>query len=48
MTWGLSLAGGMGVVLGLLGGLVGCPWWRSVVVTLYAVVFHVQGALPPL
>ena len=26
MAWGLSLASGVGVVLGLV-GLVGCPWW---------------------
>ena len=26
VVWGLSLVGGVGVVLGLVGP-VGCPWW---------------------
>ena len=33
MAWGLSLAGVVGVVLGLVGP-VGCPWWGSVVVVI--------------
>ena len=47
MAWGLSLAGGVGVVLGLVGP-VGCLWWVYVDVTFYTAVFRVRGALPPL
>ena len=43
----MSLASGVGVVLGLVGSM-GRPWWGSVVVDFYMVVFRVRGALPPL
>ena len=36
--WELSFAGGVGVVL----GLVGCPQWGLVLVTLYVTVFRVR------
>jgi hypothetical protein len=47
LSWGLSLASGVGVVLGLVGP-VGCPWWGLVVVTLYVAVFHLWGTHLPL
>jgi len=48
VAWGLSLAGGLGVVLGLvgLGGL--CPWWGCVGVTFYVTGFVCEGPHLPL
>lgn len=46
VVWGLSLAGGVGVVLGP-GGPVGCPWWWSVVGFFNVTVLRARGA-PPL
>ena len=43
----MSLASGVGMVLGLVGPM-GRPWWGSVVVDFYMAVFRIRGALPPL
>ena len=44
VVWRLSSVGGVGVVLGMVGG----HWLRSVVVAFYVAVFRVSGGVPPL